>query len=85
MVRESRTKQVNVRLTKRAHDVIRALAFLADTSEADLVHEAIDRYVATREKDPAVQEALKLLAHYRGRAEGSITDLPGRKGHRPSQ
>ncbi|MGH3622652.1 MAG: hypothetical protein ACRDQ5_12800 [Sciscionella sp.] len=80
MARDARTEQINVRLTRQAHDVLRALAFLEDSSEVGLVREVVDRFLTERAKDATVQEALRLLAHYRGRAEGTVADLPGKKG-----
>jgi 3-hydroxyacyl-CoA dehydrogenase len=82
MSRESRSKQLNVRLTTSAHDVIRALAFLEDTSEADVVRQLVENFVSIRKTEPEVREALRLLAHHRARAEGTVSDLPSTSRHR---
>lgn len=76
MVNESsRRSQVNARLEPHAFDVVRAVAFVDETSEADVVRRAVDDLVAQREGDPEVREALKGLAHRRARKEGKVTEI----------
>jgi hypothetical protein len=65
-----------VRLTQEAYDVIRALAFVDDTTEAEIVRGVMDAFVDTHKSDSEVRDAQQLLARRRARREGKLTDIP---------
>jgi hypothetical protein len=75
--------QVNARLTQESYDVLRALAFVDEVTEAELLRQAVDDFLAPRKADRDVQAALKALAHRRGRSAGTVSDLPERSSGAP--
>lgn len=73
---EPRSEQVNIRLTRREHDVVQALIFLGEGSSAtDVLRNAVGHHLAQQEADDDVREALAVLARRRARKEGKLTSL----------
>ncbi|TDH57432.1 hypothetical protein [Mycobacterium talmoniae] len=62
-----RRPQVNARLEQRAHDVVRAIAFVDGTSEAEVVRRAVADLVARRENEDDIKDVLQIVAKRRGR------------------
>lgn len=67
----SRRRQVNARLEQRAHDVVRAIAFVDGTSEAEVVRQAVDDLVTRRGNEDDIQDALRIVAKRRDREDGA--------------
>jgi len=71
----ARSEQVNIRLTEGEHDVLRALAFLDNTSGADVLRDVVSSHLAQQAQDPDVRSALAALTARRARQEGRLTSL----------
>lgn len=74
---EPLSEQVNLRLTKRERDIVRAITFLDDDkgSATDVLRRIVQRYLAEQANDEEVGAALELLARRRAKAEGQLTSL----------
>lgn len=73
---EPRSEQVNIRLTRREHDVVQALIFLGEgTSANEVLRVAVARHLAQQEQDDDVRDALSVLARRRASNEGKLTSL----------
>jgi Arc/MetJ-type ribon-helix-helix transcriptional regulator len=73
---EPRSEQVNIRLTKREHDVVQALIFLGEGSSAtDVLRNAVSNYLLQQDKDEDVTSALAALARRRARKEGKLASI----------
>jgi predicted transcriptional regulator len=58
--REDRPPQVNIRLDPSDAEVLAALAFLTDSSSAEVVRPAVEDFLRKQRDDPQVQAALKI-------------------------
>ena len=68
MVSDSaRRHQVNARLEQHAHDVVRAIAFVEGSSEAEVVRQAVDDLVERREHENDIRDAIKIVSTRRAR------------------
>lgn len=58
----NRTTQVNIRLDRSDADVLAAVAFLNDSSAAEVVRPLIARFLEEQRDDPEVQAAITARA-----------------------
>ncbi len=72
---ESKSEQVNVRLTAAEHDVVTALAFLEGTSSAEVIRTAVSDFLSTQAKDPDVVALLTTRATRRATRDGTLTPI----------
>jgi hypothetical protein len=74
---EPLTEQVNIRLTKRDHDVLRALIFLDDDkgSATDVLRAIVQQYLGAQANDEEVAGALEMLARRRAKKDGKVASL----------
>jgi hypothetical protein len=61
----SRT-QVNIRLDTREAEVLAAVAFLTETSAAEVLRPLVRDFLQAQEEDPDVKAALEIRARRRG-------------------
>jgi hypothetical protein len=72
----SRTEQVNFRLTTEEHDVLSALSFLEESSAPEVLRSVVARFLAQKAHDPQVKPALRALQERRGVKSGRVASLP---------
>ena len=75
---ESKSEQVNVRLTAAQHDVVTALAYLEGTSSAEVIRTAVTDFLAVQANDPDVTTLMRTRAERRARSEGTLAALRDR-------
>lgn len=74
---EPLTEQVNIRLSQRDYDVVRALIFLDDDkgSASDVLRNIVQNYLRQQAKDEEVAGAIELLARRRGKRQGKVASI----------
>lgn len=63
--RQDRPAQVNIRLDQSDAEVLAAIAFLNDSSAAEIVRPVVERFLREQQSDPEVQAALTIRARRR--------------------
>jgi hypothetical protein len=75
---ESKSEQVNVRLTAAEHDVVTALAFLEGTSSAEVIRTAVAEFLSVQASDPDVVTLMRTRAERRAREDGTVASIRDR-------
>lgn len=60
--------QVNIRLDSHEAEVLAAVAYLMETSAADVLRPSVQAFLKKHEKDPDVRAALEIRARRHSRA-----------------
>ncbi|MGH3040892.1 MAG: hypothetical protein ACRDNG_03980 [Gaiellaceae bacterium] len=77
-----KTGQVNIPLTQKDEEVLRALAFLEGVSAAKVVGPVVEKFLRKRSKRRDVQLALEALAAKRAEDQGEVTSLEAHRSAR---
>jgi hypothetical protein len=72
---DSRTEQVNIRVTPEQNDVLAALVFLEECSASEVLRPVVEHFLAQRANDPQVKLALRALHERRGVKSGRVASL----------
>lgn len=73
---EGPQRQVNVRLPEADYEILRTLAWLDKTTEAEIVRSILLDYIERRRHSESVQAAFRVQAHHQAEKVGKVSDLP---------